>query len=238
VSALSHRDGLHDEQRSGQFGVRALAWTTSSGATRGDSRVARRRVSSRSSSRWLLALAHASPPLSPPCSARAGRRLGTGRRHAGLPPSADDHRLRRRLGGAPPPRCRGADPPGCRGGVPHQPPQPPRPRRCRPDVRPTQRLNGRFVELREAMPSCGDPEMDRYTGALRQILDHHVLLLKTSLGFLAAEARCELLAERLDAVDGLGLPARRLEAIRSEILRRTERERSRRGRLPVRARSW
>lgn len=74
------------------------------------------------------------------------------------------------------------------------------------------------------MPSCGDPEMDRYTGTLRQIQDHHILLLKTSLGFLAAEARCELLAERLDAVDGLGLPAQRLEAIRTEILRRTSPE--------------
>ena len=97
--------------------------------------------------------------------------------------------------------------------------------RNRPDpadvARPCGRLNGRFVELREAMPSCGDPEMDRYTRALRQILDHHVLLLKTSLGFLAGEARSERLAERLDAIDGLGPPARRLEAIRAEILRRT-----------------
>ena len=70
------------------------------------------------------------------------------------------------------------------------------------------------------MPSCGDPEMDRYTTALRQILDHHVLLLKTSLGFLAGEARCALLGERLDTLDRLGAPAHRLEAIRAQIILR------------------
>jgi hypothetical protein len=97
--------------------------------------------------------------------------------------------------------------------------------RKRPDpadvARPCGRLNGRFVQMRDAMPPCGDPEMDRYTAELRQILDHHILFLKTSLGFLAGEGRCELLAERLDALDGLGGPAQRLEAIRAEILLRT-----------------
>jgi hypothetical protein len=96
--------------------------------------------------------------------------------------------------------------------------------RSRPDpadvARPCGRLNRRFVELREAMPSCGDPEMDRYTTALQQILDHHVLLLKTSLGFLAGEARCAVLGERLDTLDGLGAPAHRLEAIRAQIILR------------------
>ena len=87
------------------------------------------------------------------------------------------------------------------------------------------RLNGRFVELREAMPSCGDPEMDFYTEALRKILEHHILLLKTSLGFLAGEARSALLSERIDTIDGLGAPAARLEAIRAEILRRTSQSR-------------
>ena len=87
-------------------------------------------------------------------------------------------------------------------------------------ARPCRRLNGRFVELRQALPSCGDPELDGYAEALRQIFDHHMLMLKTSLGFLAAEARCELLSPRLDALDGLGFPARRLEAIRAELLRR------------------
>jgi len=97
--------------------------------------------------------------------------------------------------------------------------------RARPEssivARPCGRINGRFVELREALPSCGDPEMDRHTRALRQIFDHHVLLLKPSLGFLAGEARSERLPARLGSIEGLGAPARRLESIRSEILSRS-----------------
>jgi hypothetical protein len=86
---------------------------------------------------------------------------------------------------------------------------------------PCGRITGRLVELRDAMAPRGDPEMDRYTGALRQILDHHILLIKTSLGFLAGAARSARLAERLDDIDGLGAPAHRLEAIRAEIIGRT-----------------
>lgn len=97
--------------------------------------------------------------------------------------------------------------------------------RDRPDpadvARPCGRLKVRFVELREAMAACGDPEMDCYTAALRQILSHHVLLLKTSLGLLAGAQRSELLDERLDEIEGLGAPARRLEAIRAQIIDRT-----------------
>jgi hypothetical protein len=96
--------------------------------------------------------------------------------------------------------------------------------RARPDpadaARACGRLTRRFAELREELPS-GDPEIDLYTGALQQVFDHHVLLLKTSLGFLAGAERSERLAERLDAVDGLGRPARRLEAIRFDILWQT-----------------
>jgi hypothetical protein len=96
--------------------------------------------------------------------------------------------------------------------------------RLRPDpselARPCGRLKGRFVELREALPLDGDPEVERYAGALRQVLDHHVLLLKTSLGLLAGAQRCEALDERLDDVDGLGAQGRRLEAIRADLLRR------------------
>src|SRR5690349_9819493 len=85
------------------------------------------------------------------------------------------------------------------------------------------RLTRRFAELREELPSGDDPEIDLCTRALQQVLDHHILLLKTSLGFLAGAARSERLAERLDAVDGLGHPARRLETIRFYILWRTSR---------------
>jgi hypothetical protein len=80
-------------------------------------------------------------------------------------------------------------------------------------------LVGRLVALREALPSCGDPAMDRHTDALRTILDHHVLMLDSSLALLAAEWRSERLGEQLDRIDGLGPPARRLERVRAEILR-------------------
>ncbi len=96
--------------------------------------------------------------------------------------------------------------------------------RLRPDpadlARPCGRLKGRFVELREALPAGADPELARVTSALGQVLDHHVLLLKTSLGLLAGAQRCPALDERLDDVDGLGAQGRRLEAIRADLLRR------------------
>jgi hypothetical protein len=81
-------------------------------------------------------------------------------------------------------------------------------------------LIGRFVELCEALPSCGDPLMDRHTAALRTILDHHVLMRDSSLALLAAEWRSERLSEQIDRIDGLGAPARRLETVRAEILSR------------------
>jgi hypothetical protein len=80
------------------------------------------------------------------------------------------------------------------------------------------RITRRFAELRDELPAGGDPMLELYARALMQILDHHILLLKISLGFLAGVARCERLAERLDAVDGLGAPGQRLEQIRREIL--------------------
>ncbi|MEA2290097.1 MAG: hypothetical protein QOD55_2094 [Solirubrobacteraceae bacterium] len=83
-------------------------------------------------------------------------------------------------------------------------------------------LIGRFVGLREALPSCGDPVMDRHTAALRAILDHHVLMLDSSLALLAAEWRSARLGEQLDRIDGLGAPARRLESVRAEILSRDD----------------
>jgi len=79
-------------------------------------------------------------------------------------------------------------------------------------------LMSRFIALREALPACGDPVMDRHTRALRSILDHHVLMLNASRDLLAAEWRSERLSEQLDRIDGLGAPARRLEALRAEIL--------------------
>ena len=81
-------------------------------------------------------------------------------------------------------------------------------------------LKRRFAELRFTLTPCGDPELDRYREALRQIFDHHAMLLRTTLGLLGAAQRRPELDARLDDIDGLGNPARRLEAIRAEVLAR------------------
>ena len=97
--------------------------------------------------------------------------------------------------------------------------------RHRPDpadvAAPCGRLMTRFIELREDLPVSADPELTRCTFAVGQILDHHVLLLRTSLDLLAGAERSDLLDERLDDIDGLGPPARRLDAVREEILQRS-----------------
>jgi hypothetical protein len=86
---------------------------------------------------------------------------------------------------------------------------------------PYSRLKRRFAELRETLPPSEDPQLDRYCMALREIFDHHELLLKMSFGLLAGAERCPALDARLDDHDGLGNPGRRLEAIRAEVLART-----------------
>ena len=52
--------------------------------------------------------------------------------------------------------------------------------RDRPDPADAARSCGRltrcFAELREELPSGRDPEIDLCTGALQQVLDHHVLV--------------------------------------------------------------
>jgi hypothetical protein len=80
------------------------------------------------------------------------------------------------------------------------------------------RITGRFIELRGALDSYTAPGMNRYTGALRQILCHHVLLLKMTRDLLAGAAHSEALDRRLDDVDSLGAPGRQLEDIRMEVL--------------------
>jgi hypothetical protein len=84
-------------------------------------------------------------------------------------------------------------------------------------ARPCGLVRGRFVELREALPSCRDPDVERCAAALRQILDHHILMMRTSFDLLAGAERSDALADRLYDIDGLGAPARRLDAIRQEI---------------------
>jgi hypothetical protein len=78
-------------------------------------------------------------------------------------------------------------------------------------------LIGRFVLLGEALKDCRDPRLAGPVALVRAILDHHVLLMNSALMFLASEWRSERLAHQLDALDGLGPPARRLEHLWAEL---------------------
>jgi hypothetical protein len=96
--------------------------------------------------------------------------------------------------------------------------------RARPDpsevARPGGRLKSRFFALLTALPDEGDPELVALAQAVRQVLDHHLLMLITSLDLLAAAQLREVLDHRLDDCTGLGDPARRLEALRLELMLR------------------
>ena len=87
-------------------------------------------------------------------------------------------------------------------------------------ARPGGRLKARFLELRDELPASGDPEVDRYSTALGQILTHHVLMLKASIDLLVCERGSERLADALAKVDGLGAAAERLELLRTELVNR------------------
>lgn len=81
------------------------------------------------------------------------------------------------------------------------------------------RLASRFVSLRGALPQSADPQVERYAGVLRMVFDHHALMISSSLDLLAVDWRSERMAEQLDRLDGLGAPARWLEAVRAELIR-------------------
>jgi hypothetical protein len=80
------------------------------------------------------------------------------------------------------------------------------------------RLTSRFCSLNAELPTSRDPLVRRYTGALREVFDHHAMLLSASLDLLAVAARSERLDELVDRIDGLGRPGRRLEDIRMDLL--------------------
>ena len=72
----------------------------------------------------------------------------------------------------------------------------------------------RFFALRDRLPRrCDDPDDER----LREILDvtfhHHAMALATALEFCAVEWRSPEIARQVDAMDGLGPPARRLDEV-------------------------
>jgi hypothetical protein len=80
------------------------------------------------------------------------------------------------------------------------------------------RLTSRFVALSAALPSSRDPLVRAYVSRLREVLDHHAMMLSTSLDLLAVCARSERLEDEVDRIAGLGRPARRLEDIRLDLL--------------------
>ena len=71
----------------------------------------------------------------------------------------------------------------------------------------------RFCELRARLPESDDLELRRITEVLGPVLDHHALMLSSSLDMLAVDWRSERIAEELERITGLGPPAERLERI-------------------------
>jgi hypothetical protein len=80
------------------------------------------------------------------------------------------------------------------------------------------RLTSRFVALAAALPPSTDPCVRRLAAQLKEVLDHHALMLSTSLDLLAVCWRSERLEDEVDRIAGLGRPARWLEDIRLELL--------------------
>jgi len=78
-----------------------------------------------------------------------------------------------------------------------------------------------FCELKRRLPESSDPEIRRYTDVLGPVLDHHALMLNSSLDMLAVDWRSERIVEELERIDGLGAPAQRLDRLREEIVSRS-----------------
>jgi len=80
------------------------------------------------------------------------------------------------------------------------------------------RLTSRFCALAAALPASRDPLICNYSARLREVFEHHALMLSSSLDLLAVAWRSERLEEQLDGIVGLGRPARRLEDLRMDLL--------------------
>ena len=72
----------------------------------------------------------------------------------------------------------------------------------------------RFFALRDTLPRrCDDPNDDELRAILDVTLHHHAVAVATALEFAAYEWRSERLARQVDALDGLGAPARQLDQV-------------------------
>jgi hypothetical protein len=78
-----------------------------------------------------------------------------------------------------------------------------------------------FFELKRRLPESRDPEVRHYTDVLGPVLDHHAMMLNSSLDMLAVDWRSERIVEELERIDGLGAPAQRLDRLRQEIVSRS-----------------
>ena len=79
------------------------------------------------------------------------------------------------------------------------------------------RIVSRFVALAGALPLTREPDLQPVVARMRCILDHHAMLVASSLDLLAVDWRSERMVEQLDRLDGLGPPAAWLEEIRVQI---------------------
>jgi hypothetical protein len=70
----------------------------------------------------------------------------------------------------------------------------------------------RFCELRDRLPESDDRELRRITEVVGPVLDHHALMLSSSLDMLAVDWRSERIVE-----EGLGAPAERLDGIYARL---------------------
>jgi hypothetical protein len=72
----------------------------------------------------------------------------------------------------------------------------------------------RFFALRDRLPKrCVDPGDDRLRAIMDVTFHHHAMALATALEFCALEWRSAEIARQVDALDGLGAPARRLDEV-------------------------
>jgi hypothetical protein len=75
----------------------------------------------------------------------------------------------------------------------------------------------RFCELRARLPESDDPELRGVADIVGPVLDHHALMLSSSLDMLAVDWRSERIARELERITGLGPPAERLDDIYSRL---------------------
>ena len=72
----------------------------------------------------------------------------------------------------------------------------------------------RFFALRDRLPKhCDDPDDDRLRAIMDVTFHHHAMALATAMEFCAMEWRSAEIARQVDALVGLGEPARQLDDV-------------------------